>query len=79
MIKTLFDLLFSILVLVILSPILIIVTIVLTINNKGAPFYIQKRVGKDEEIFKLIKFNPSRVRSFSKWLMQVVSFSNKFE
>ncbi len=42
--------------LVILSPIIILVTIGLFISNNGKPFFIQKRPGKNEKIFRIIKF-----------------------
>jgi len=42
--------------LVILSPILLIVVILLGFANKGNPFFFQNRPGKDERIFKIIKF-----------------------
>lgn len=42
---------------VVLSPLLIIVTLWLTIANKGGgAFFTQERPGKDERIFKIIKF-----------------------
>ena len=40
----------------VLSPLLILLTIVGSINMKGNPFFVQERPGKDEKIFKLIKF-----------------------
>lgn len=41
---------------VFLSPILIFVTIGLFIANKGKPFFFQLRPGKNERIFKIVKF-----------------------
>lgn len=54
--KRVFDLLLSIIGLLILSPIFIIVLVLLMINNSGKPFFFQKRPGKNEKIFKVIKF-----------------------
>lgn len=54
--KRLFDLFLSITGLLILAPIFIIVVIILAINNNGKPFFYQLRPGKNERIFKLIKF-----------------------
>ncbi len=54
--KRVFDLLLSIIGLLILSPVFIIVLILLMINNNGRPFFFQKRPGKNEHIFKIIKF-----------------------
>ena len=39
-----------------LLPIFIIVTILLIIVNRGNPFFLQERPGKNERIFKVIKF-----------------------
>ncbi|MEJ5266111.1 MAG: sugar transferase [Bacteroidales bacterium] len=52
----LFDLLFSLLGLIILLPVFIIVAILIKITSKGPVFFIQKRVGKDNRDFSLIKF-----------------------
>ena len=41
---------------IVLSPFLITLTVVGTIKMKGNPFFCQERPGKDEKIFKLIKF-----------------------
>jgi len=40
----------------ILSPIFLMVMFLLSIANKGNPFFIQVRPGKDEQNFKIIKF-----------------------
>lgn len=42
--------------LLLLSPIFLIVMIALTIANNGQPFFFQRRPGKNEKIFKIIKF-----------------------
>lgn len=39
-----------------LSPILLIVTVLLAISNNGKPFFFQKRPGLNEKIFTIIKF-----------------------
>lgn len=55
--KRIFDILISLCVLIILSPILIIVTIWLHFSNKKAgAFFIQERPGLHGKIFKIIKF-----------------------
>jgi undecaprenyl phosphate N,N'-diacetylbacillosamine 1-phosphate transferase len=46
----------SLIGLVLLFPVLIIVTLLLTIVNKEKPFYFQLRPGKNEKLFKIIKF-----------------------
>lgn len=54
--KRFFDIFLSLLALIVLSPILLILTVVGWIVMKGNPFFTQLRPGKDEKIFKLIKF-----------------------
>lgn len=54
--KRFFDIVLSFLAIVVLSPILLILTIVGAIAMKGNPFFAQERPGKNEKIFKLIKF-----------------------
>ena len=39
-----------------LSPIFVLIMLFLSIANKGKPFFFQARPGKDEKIFKIIKF-----------------------
>lgn len=55
-IKRAMDFFLSFCAIVVLSPILIILTIVGAIAMKGNPFFTQLRPGKNEKIFKLIKF-----------------------
>lgn len=55
--KRVFDFLISLIALIVISPFLLIVIIVLHFANKGAGvFFYQERPGKDEKIFKCIKF-----------------------
>ncbi|MBR5272781.1 MAG: sugar transferase [Clostridia bacterium] len=54
--KRVMDIVLSFLALTVLSPLLLIFTILGAIAMKGNPFFTQKRPGKNEKIFKLIKF-----------------------
>lgn len=55
--KRFFDFWISLIALICISPILLVVTIWLHFANKGAgAFFFQERPGKDEKIFKVIKF-----------------------
>ena len=54
--KRFFDFILSLVALIVLSPILIVFTVIGMIKMKGNPFFTQDRPGKDEKIFKLIKF-----------------------
>lgn len=55
-IKRAMDFFLSFCAIVVLSPILIILTVIGAIAMKGNPFFTQLRPGKNEKIFKLIKF-----------------------
>ena len=50
------DLSISLLAIIVLSPFFIFLAIIGTFAMKGNPFFTQLRPGKDEKIFKLIKF-----------------------
>src|SRR5690606_13644770 len=54
--KRLIDIIACVSGLLLLSPIFIIITLLLLFVNNGKPFFIQKRPGKDETIFSIIKF-----------------------
>ncbi len=55
--KRLFDFVIALVGLIVLSPLFLILWIGLSITNKGAgAFFLQERPGKDEKIFKVIKF-----------------------
>ena len=54
--KRLFDFLAAFFGLLVLSPLFVLVMIGLYVANQGKPFFFQARPGKDERIFKIIKF-----------------------
>ena len=54
--KRIFDFILSLFALVALLPVMIILTILGAVIMKGNPFFTQLRPGKNEKIFKLIKF-----------------------
>lgn len=54
--KPLLDFLTALIALCIFSPVCVILIIVLLINNRGNVFFFQKRPGKNEKIFRVIKF-----------------------
>lgn len=55
-VKTLVDIVLALIGLIVLSPIFVLVAVILTINNRGTPFFVQKRPGFREKPFNLIKF-----------------------
>lgn len=54
--KRFYDIVLSGLAIIVLSPLLLVLTIVGAIKMKGNPFFVQPRPGKNERIFNLIKF-----------------------
>ena len=54
--KRVIDFTLSLIALMVLSPLLLILTILGAVNMKGNPFFAQDRPGRNEKIFKLIKF-----------------------
>jgi undecaprenyl phosphate N,N'-diacetylbacillosamine 1-phosphate transferase len=54
--KKVIDFIISLLVLILVFPILIILTFMLAIASNGKPFFFQIRPGKNEKLFKIIKF-----------------------
>lgn len=55
-IKRILDIISSLLAIIILSPLLGTFTVIGAFEMKGNPFFTQERPGKDEKIFKLVKF-----------------------
>jgi lipopolysaccharide/colanic/teichoic acid biosynthesis glycosyltransferase len=55
-IKRILDLTIATIIFIFVSPIFLFITIFLAIANSGKPFFFQERPGKDEKIFKVIKF-----------------------
>lgn len=54
--KHLIDFFIAFAALLVLSPLLILVTLLLAFANKGNPFFFQKRPGKNGKIFHIVKF-----------------------
>lgn len=54
--KPLLDFLLAFCGCILLFPLFLVITIILTINNRGNPFFLQVRPGKNEHLFKIIKF-----------------------
>ncbi|TDN82164.1 lipopolysaccharide/colanic/teichoic acid biosynthesis glycosyltransferase [Salegentibacter sp. 24] len=54
--KNFLDFFIAFMALLVLSPLLIPILLLLVLANNGKPFFFQRRPGKDERIFKIIKF-----------------------
>ena len=54
--KRLFDILFSLTVLVLFSPVYLLIALIIVLSSSGSIFYVQERVGKNYKRFGCIKF-----------------------
>ncbi len=54
--KRILDFFISLIGFILLSPVFILVTVGLFFANQGKPFFFQMRPGKNEKLFKIIKF-----------------------
>lgn len=72
-----FDIIFSIIGLVILSPLFIVLYLLVRIESKGGGFYSQERIGKNGKPFKLFKFRSMRIGSDKKGLITIGEKDNR--
>lgn len=61
MVKRLFDIVMSILGLIVLSPLFVVIFILIKLDSKGSAFYTQTRVGQFNRDFRIIKFRTMRI------------------
>ena len=54
--KAVFDFVLALAGVIILSPVIVFLAAILAIVNKGNPFFIQPRLGRNEKTFRIIKF-----------------------
>lgn len=71
MIKRLFDIIFSLFGLIVLSPILIVIAISIKLDSKGPIFFRQVRVGRYNHDFKIFKFRTMDVNADKLGLLTV--------
>ena len=55
------DVVISLLIIVLLSPLFLIIGIIIKLNSKGPIFFTQMRIGKNNELFKLYKFRTMKI------------------
>lgn len=72
-----FDIIFSIIGLVILSPLFIVLYLLIRLESKGRGFYSQERIGKNGKPFKLYKFRSMRIGSDKKGLITIGEKDNR--
>ncbi len=69
MTKRIFDFIFSLIGLLLLSPILILISILIKLDSRGPVLFIQNRVGKNNVDFNIYKFRTMRMASETKGLL----------
>lgn len=77
MIKRLFDITFSILVIILLLPVMILISIWILLDDGYPVFYLQERVGKNFKPFYLIKFRTMYKNADKKGLLTISSKDNR--
>jgi len=71
MIKRLFDIIMSLIAIIILLPVYIIIGIAIRIDSKGNVLFKQIRVGKDEKLFTIYKFRTMIVNAEKRQELQI--------
>ncbi|MEI6815916.1 MAG: sugar transferase [Bacteroidota bacterium] len=77
MAKRLFDIFFSLIGILLLSPLFLLIALWVTFDSKGGIFYRQVRVGKGNTDFKLFKFRTMHVNADKKGLLTVGANDNR--
>jgi len=75
--KRAFDVLLSGTALVLLSPFLLVVTLLIKLDSKGPVFYISKRVGRGYQVFDFYKFRTMKVNA-DKELLALSKTNNQY-
>ncbi|OEF40957.1 sugar transferase [Vibrio cyclitrophicus 1F289] len=63
MMKRLFDILATIMALLLLSPLMVLVSIFIIVEDRGSPLFKQLRVGKGGEVFGIYKFRSMKTNA----------------
>ena len=58
--KRLFDIICSVIAIILLSPLFILISLIIVIDSRGPVFFVQKRVGKSAKTFSFVKFRSMR-------------------
>ena len=71
MIKRIFDIIFSLIGLILLLPLLLLIALILKIESKGPTLFMQTRVGRHKRDFKIFKFRTMFIGSDQKGLLTI--------
>lgn len=69
--KRFFDIVLSLIGIIVLIPVYIIIAIAISLDSKGSVIYRQKRIGRNSVPFDVLKFRTMRPDSFSKGALTV--------
>jgi Undecaprenyl-phosphate galactose phosphotransferase WbaP len=72
--KRIFDIVFSLSVLIIFSPVYLLLILLIALSSRGPVFYVQERVGKNYRRFDCIKFR-TMVKNADEVLMEIMETS----
>lgn len=72
-----FDIVFSMIGLILLSPLFMILYLMIRLESKGGGFYTQERMGKDGLPFRLYKFRSMQTGSDKKGLITIGEKDNR--
>ena len=72
--KRVFDIVFSLLVLILFSPVYLFIALLIAISSPGPIFYVQQRIGKNYQPFSCIKFRTMVVNA-DEMLAQIMANS----
>ncbi|MGF1478896.1 MAG: sugar transferase [Cyanophyceae cyanobacterium] len=72
--KRLFDILFSLFVLIVFSPLYLLLAALIAVSSPGPIFYVQQRVGKDYRRFNCLKFR-TMVHDADEMLLELIADS----
>lgn len=72
--KRVFDIGFSLLVLILVAPIYLVLILLIATSSPGPLFYVQERIGKNHQTFGCIKFR-TMIRNADEMLLQLIEQS----
>lgn len=75
--KKVFDIVFSLVGILVLSPVLVLIGLAVVLDSRGGIFYRQIRVGKNNKDFKLLKFRTMRTGADKQGLLTVGGRDNR--
>lgn len=60
-VKRILDVIISAVALIVLLPVFVVIALVIRLDSKGSVFFLQKRAGRGDKTFRMVKFRTMRV------------------